>query len=280
MVQAGLSDRTKLLPDNTECRVRAGAVCYRNGCVPLRDWLLLMLQRQLFRRWWRSFRLVLALSESVRDHLLADGIEPVEVLGIGVPVVPHRPALADPPTVAFAGRLVREKGPDVLVRAFREVVARVPGVRLVMAGAGPEAASLEQLVRDLGLVDHVELLGHVPHAELERRLATAWVQAVPSRWSEPFGNVAAEAMMRGTALVASAAGRLATLVEDGRTGLLVPPDDVPALAGALIRLLRERDLAERFGREGRALALQSLRQETFLDRIVEIYEGLVSERSA
>ena len=68
---------------------------------------------------------------------------------------------------------------------------------------------------------------------MERRFAPAWVQSVPSTWSEPFGNVALEAMMRGIAVVSSDCGGLPELVRDGETGFLVPPGDEKALAAAL-----------------------------------------------
>jgi len=266
---------TKLLPDNTPCTVPAGAACYRNGCLPLRDWVPLMAQRALFRRWRHVFDRVIALSDAVRDQLIADDIEPVELMGNGVPVMAPRPPLSLPPMVAFAGRLSREKGADVLVRAFRHVVSEIPIARLVMAGDGPERASLVQLVATLGLRSHVTLLGYLTRDELERSVAKAWVQAIPSRWSEPFGNVAAEAMMRGTAVVATASGGLSSLVQDGQTGSLVPTNDVDSLARALVRFLRDRDLAEQTGRRAREFALRHLGVEAYFDRLLELYQALI-----
>jgi len=117
---------TKMLPDGTTCTVRAGAVCYYNHCLPLRDWLPLMAQMRLWRRWRGVFDLIVANSEAVKGRLIAEGIEPVEVIRSGVPIQPARPPLSSPPTVAFAGRLVREKGADLLVRAFSKIAAQIP----------------------------------------------------------------------------------------------------------------------------------------------------------
>src|SRR6266850_2273958 len=251
------------------------ACCYRTVCPPLRDWVPLMAQRALFRRWRHVFDRVIALSDAVRDQLIADDIEPVELMGNGVPVMAPRPPLSLPPMVAFAGRLSREKGADVLVRAFRHVVSEIPNARLVMAGDGPERASLVQLVATLGLRSHVTLLGYLTRDELERSVAKAWVQAIPSRWSEPFGNVAAEAMMRGTAVVATASGGLSSLVQDGQTGSLVPTNEVDSLARALVRFLRDRDLAEQTGRRAREFALRHLGVEAYFDRLLELYQALI-----
>lgn len=239
---------TKLLPDGRRCEDPAGRACLRNGCLTPQSWLLDMTQLALLRRWRGVFDAVVGLSETVRRPLEAEGIGPVQVIPNGVPERPQRPALSGPPTVAFAGRLVVEKGADVLLRAFAAVVGQVPDAHLLLAGDGPERGRLGQLADRVP--GHVTWLGHLPPAELERRCDAAWVQAVPGRWDEPFGNVATEAMMRGTAVVASDLGGPAEVVREGVTGLLVPPGDAAALAGALVRLLTDRGLAERLGAAG------------------------------
>jgi len=269
---------TKLLPDGTVCGMPAGAVCYRSHCLPLRDWVPLMLQMRLWRRWRNVFNLIVASSEAVKGRLIAEGIEPVEVVWNGAPIQPPRPPLSSPPTVAFAGRLVREKGADLLVRAFSKIAAQIPAARLLLAGDGPERERLNRLIADLGLSSSVAMLGHLPRLEIERHFASAWVQVVPSRWAEPFGLVAAEAMMRGTAVVASASGGLTEVVRGGETGLLVAPGDVDALAQALLRLLLDHELAEQMGRTGREIALADFSEATFVDRFIQLYAALDRNR--
>jgi glycosyltransferase involved in cell wall biosynthesis len=269
---------TKMLPDGSICRVPAGLVCYREGCVPLRDWGPLMAQLRLWRRWREAFDMVVANSEAVRRRLLAEGIDPVEVVWNGVPVRPPRTSLSPTPTVLFAGRLVPEKGPDVAVQAFAQVARELPEALLVLAGDGPAAPGLRALIAELGLEDRVLMPGWLPHAELERRFGDAWVQAVPSRWQEPFGAVAAEAMMRGTAVVASASGGLPEIVQHEQSGLLVPTGDVAALAAALTRLLRDRELASGFGMAGRDIALARFSEDAYVDGHLRLYERLRSAR--
>jgi glycosyltransferase involved in cell wall biosynthesis len=265
---------TKMLPNGTSCQVPAGVICYRNHCLPLRDWFPLMLQMKLWRRWRNAFNLIVANSEAVKRLLLAEGIEPVEVVGNGVPIQPPRPPLSPPPMVAFGGRLVREKGVDILLQAFAKMVMQMPEARLLIAGNGPEHEYLKKLAANLGLSSCVSMLGHLPRVKAERACAAAWVQAVPSRWAEPFGIVAVEAMMRGTAVVASSSGALTEIVQDGKTGFLVPPDDVGALAETLLRLLRDRELAEQMGRAGRTVALERFSEAAFVDRFIELYQTL------
>jgi glycosyltransferase involved in cell wall biosynthesis len=266
---------TKMLPAGSVCEVPWGAACYRNGCLPLRDWGPLMMQMRLWRRWRGVFRLVLAESQELRRKLEAEGIGPLEVIPHGVPAQPQRPPLAQPPLAAYAGRMVPEKGVDLLLRAFAKVAVELPEARLLLVGDGPERGRLEALIAGLRLADRVTLTGHVTRPQMERLLAAAWVQVVPSRWAEPFGLVAAEGLMRGTAVIAANAGGLAEIVEDGRTGLHVPSGDEAALVQTLLQLLRNRELAEQLGRTGRATALERYSEEAWVERLVRRYQILL-----
>ncbi|MEW6143676.1 MAG: glycosyltransferase family 4 protein [Thermodesulfobacteriota bacterium] len=265
---------TKLLPDGSLCTVRAGMPCYRNGCLPVRDWAPLMVQLKLFGQWRSSFNAILANSESVRDTLLQNGIGGVEVLHYGMPSKPDRASLDERPTVSFAGRLVREKGVDVLLRAFAKTAGMVPSARLLIAGEGPEREKIKLMISDLRLASKVTLLGRLPNPKIDEAFNSAWVQAVPSLWAEPFGITAVEAAMRGTAVVASGSGGLREIVEDGKSGFLVPPGDVDALAEKLLLLLKDKDLSASLGREGRIRAESRFGEQTFLNKLLDIYERL------
>jgi len=102
----------------------------------------------------------------------------------------------------------------------------------------------------------------------------SWLHAVPSRWPEPFGLTATEAMMRGTAVVASEVGGLGDIVLHERTGLRVSPGDVPALADALVRLLSDREAAEVLGRAARERALEHFSLDGCLARFESVYAQL------
>jgi glycosyltransferase involved in cell wall biosynthesis len=265
---------TKILPDGNPCRERAGLACCRNGCLPRRDWLPMLVQIKLWRRWADVFRLNVANSEEGRRLLEAEGFHSLEMVWNGVAAIPRRPSLPETPTLLFAGRLVYQKGGDILLRAFARVAKQVPEARLLIAGDGPERAALTSLTRDLKLNGCVFLRGHLSRPALEHQAVAAWAQVAPSRWAESFGNAAAEAMMRGTAVIASAIGGMAEYVRHGETGILVPPGDEEALAGALILVLRDRELAERMGRRGREIALCELTANTCAERFEVLYSRL------
>ena len=266
---------TKRLPDGRRCRFKPGRACHSQGCLSTAQWLPLIVGAGLWRRWMGVFDCVVANSQSTKRHLQSAGVDCVEVILNGTPVTPSRPRLADPPTVAFAGRFEHQKGIDVLLYAFARVLRRLPDARLLLAGAGPEHGQARELAAELGIETRVQFLGHVRRAGLDRLLEAAWVQVVPSRTDEGFGLVAAEAMMRGTAVVASAVGGLSEVVSDPSAGRLVAAADVTALAASLSEVLGDRELAERLGATGRDIALRRFTADRCVDSCVSLYDDLV-----
>jgi glycosyltransferase involved in cell wall biosynthesis len=139
------------------------------------------------------------------------------------------------PLAGYVGRLVPEKGVDLFVAAL----ASVPHAHGVIAGDGPERAALEALAREHGVADRLTFTGVLSPHDAERVIGALDVLVLPSRtrpnWSEQFGRVLIEAMASDVAVVASASGAIGEVVGDA--GLLIPEDDVPALAAALTRAL-------------------------------------------
>ncbi len=268
---------TNRLPDGQPCQAAPGRVCLVSQCLTPQTWAALMVQHHLWQRWRSAIDRVVALSQGMKAQLEMAGLSPVDVIYNGVPVRDLRPMLQDPPTAVFAGRLVPEKGVDVLLKAFALARSQVPRAQLLIAGQGPGAAALKGLAGQLDLGDSVTWLGHLERSQLEARFEAAWVQAVPSQWEEPFGNVTTEAMMRGTAVVASAVGAQPEIVEADRTGFLVPPGDVEALAAGLTRLLQNRELAETLGRAGRDRALSHFSEASRTDQFLALYRQLQAQ---
>ena len=267
---------TKVLPDGGPCRHAPGRVCRSGGCQAWPSWLARAAQQRMWRGWQGAFDRIVPISESVAIHLREAGIAAEPPVSPGVPVREPRPPLSDPPLVAFAGRLAREKGVDTLLGAMPAVLARVPDARLLVAGDGPDGSRLRALAARLGIEDRTRFLGHLAARELDAALSPAWVQAVPSLWHEPFGLVAPEAMMRGTAVVGTVAGGLQETVVDGETGLLVPIGDSDALAAALVRVLSSRETAEAMGAAGRRRAIDRFGESAFVDAFLEIYREMLA----
>ncbi|CAM9674018.1 unnamed protein product, partial [Phaeothamnion confervicola] len=157
--------------------------------------------------------------------------------------------------VLFVGRLEVRKGIDTLLDAAASVCASRPDVRFLIAGSDPGVSSPKHDWLDAHpnahWIDQVEFLGPVDDAELQQLYSTSHIVAVPSRY-ESFGLVMSEALMHGAALVSCDVGGIREFVRDGVDGLLVAPGDVPALAGALERLLDDDGELARFRAQARA----------------------------
>jgi len=270
---------TKVLPDGSPCRDRQGAACRANGCMGLPGRARAAVQQRLWRRWEDCFNLIVTNSQWVRQRLIGDGQRADLVVWNGVPVTAPRPPLAGPPAVSFVGRLIPKKGVDVLLRAMSRVIEQLPEARLLVVGDGPQRAALEAQAASLGIASNIRFLGHLKREQMEEAVGGAWVQAAPSVWEEPFGLVGAEALMRGTAAVVTDAGGLAEQVVPEEHGLHVPPGDDQALAGALLRLLSDRALAERLGAAGRDHAMRHFAEDRVVERFIELYAGLIAGRS-
>ncbi len=205
------------------------------------------LRRLLYRR---AAALVVQ-SGSVRDwarRLMPD--RAIRVIPNPVRPAPARngasqPAANSPPRIVAMGRLTHQKGFDVLLRAFAKCVTAYPEWKLTILGEGVERARLELLTTTLGLAGRVDFLGHVtnPH----RYLAEADLFVLPSRY-EGFPNALLEAMALGVPVIAAdCPSGPREIVRTGIDGLLVPPDDVPALHLALTSLMADTAARQRLG---------------------------------
>jgi glycosyltransferase involved in cell wall biosynthesis len=177
---------------------------------------------------------------------------------------------AEVPRIVASGTLNRRKAYDVLLRSLGRLSAEGAKFVLLLAGSGPERPSLEALARELGLAGCVELLGDVN--DVPAVLATAHLFVHPSR-SEGFSNSILEAMAEGLPVVASAVGGNQELVEDGRTGFLVPPGCPDRLGVAIRRLLDDAGLRGRLGRQG----LAAVQETCSAARVASDYEDAIRD---
>ena len=176
--------------------------------------------------------------------------------------------------VAFVGMLSSRKGIDTLLEAIgmlSHTDARAP--LLTIAGIGELQASLESRARDLGIADRLRFAGKVAHDEVAWWMAAGDVFCLPSL-SEGLPTVVCEAMACGRAVVATAVDGTPEIVDDGVTGLLVPPRDAPALAAALERLLGDDAMRLRFETEALARARETYTWAANARAHVGLYEAI------
>jgi len=245
--------------------------------------------RWIERRLTRATERVIACSEHVRDHLVRRvGLpaDKVVVIYNGVDTEAFSPAGGDDPqraavraelgigpgekVIGTVGHLTRQKGHAVLIEAMAAVLAQEPAARLVIAGRGPLRKRLEAVAAGHGVADKVILAGLV--SDVARLLKGFDVFAFPSLW-EGFGIALAEAMATGLPIIASKTGGITEVIEDGVSGLLVPPGDRPRLVEGLIRLLEDEALAGRLGAGALARVRERFALERTVAEVAAIYRG-------
>lgn len=226
-----------------------GAFAARRAHLPV----LATVQGQNTALWYRFADLLIANSEAVRQHMIAQSIPPERVVvvhnAVDLSAFQRRlsPAQAkrglglDPQclVIGTAAHLSPKKGHDDLLAAALSIAPRLPHAHFAFLGEGPMRPQLERTARAAGLADRVHFLGF--RRDVAAVMSAYDIFALASWW-EPFGLVFVEAMALGIPVVTTRGGGAPEVVADGETGLLVPARDPQALADALLRLATDADL--------------------------------------
>jgi spore coat protein SA len=237
---------------------------------------------------------ILANSNYMKEFLIKErGFKPekVDVLPIAVDVNAYKPNeiakaklnLQNREVILFVGRKCQYKGPQVLIDALPDICRKHPKALAVLLGpdfAFGEGSNLYstfllKLAERNNILSQVSIKSYVPEETLKMYFNAADVVVVPSIWQEPFGKVAIEALACEKPVVASNVGALPELVQNGINGLIVPPNNPTALAGAVSSLLSDKKLSKRMGLEGRKLVESNYSYEVAVAKCQQIYAQLV-----
>src|SRR5260221_446161 len=242
----------------------------------------------------RRAGLVTACSSDLARRAITLGApaDRLEVVPYGVDVARFKPAAGardavrarlgippEAPLLLAAGRLVRKKGFEYLIDALPKVDAH-----LAIAGDGDLAEELRARAYGAGVADRVHFLGDLPQGAVGDWFAGADVAVAPSVRDDSgnvdgLPNTVLEALASGTPLVSTSAGGIASVVDDGRTGVIVPQRDAGALADALGGLLRDPDRRAGLGRAGRALVQARFGWEAVAARFESAYDRALAFKS-
>jgi glycosyltransferase involved in cell wall biosynthesis len=211
--------------------------------------------------------------------------EDIPVLHAGVDTrlfAPAPGARARRPTVVFVGRIARNKGVDLLVRAACRIARDLPGLHVRILGRGDErlAAELEREAASAGFSGLLELAGFVPRERLPAQLSPAHLLVAPSTYEGGPGFVYLEAMACGVPVVACAGSGASEVVKPGRNGLLVPPGDVDALAGAMRSLLADPARCQAMGEAARRDVEAEADARACARRLEELYLRVAARGAA
>lgn len=204
-------------------------------------------------------------------HLIPNGIEINRFQGVSRSL-DFRCAYAEEnqKLVLYVGRLVGEKGVYVLMDAIPAVLSKVPDVKFVIAGKGPEMEQLRQKAAALRITDNVMMPGFIPDDDLKSLYKCADVAVFPSYY-EPFGIVALEAMVAKVAVVVSNTGGLNQIVENGVNGMKFEAGNSRALADCIVELLLKPELAGRIVEQAYQSLQHAYRWDDIAVRTYEVY---------
>ncbi len=181
--------------------------------------------------------------------------------------------------IGYVGRLVPEKGIDVLIRALAEVPETW---RLEIIGQGPEREALERLARSLNMGDQIAFTGQVPSTRMPEFFRELDLLVVPSQtrpnWKEQFGRVLIEAMACGVPVIGSNSGAIPDVLGDG--GLIFPEDDEKALTAQIRRVMNDDVLRQDLSRQGRARVLEHYTHAQVAAHTVEVYRSMLDREKS
>lgn len=237
--------------------------------------------KRVFNASLRAADIVFTNSRAATDIACDLGVDPARIELVYPTVNPTRQAvdeglveslrqrhgLQGKACLLTVGRLVERKGHDVVLHALPAIADAVPDSHYLIVGGGPNEDHLRALTRDLGLTERVTFTGLATDEEVAAYYALGDVfvmisRSIPEKGDvEGFGIVYLEANLMGKPVVAGNSGGVPEAVVDGRTGLLVDPQDSTAVAEAVVTLLRDKALAERLGRQGRERVLKEFGSE-------------------
>jgi len=231
----------------------------------------------------RGYARVVAVSEDVLQRLLKSGVKAnkVSMIRNGIDlrpfdrasaVVRHELGLDEYQIVGLVGRLSVEKGVDIFLHAAARVLAHCPDTKFVVAGDGPDRAELDALIDKLGIRDHVRMLGRCN--DMPALYASLDIMVSASR-REGLPMAILEGMASRLPLVATAVGEVPTVIQDGRTGALVPAEDTELLAAAIIELLGDPAERERLGSAARQLVEDEFSAERMTADYLRVYEDAI-----
>lgn len=241
---------------------------YAKSALVVAAWML----HRMFRLYDRGVRRFIVPSNAMRDIVVEAGLDAARVAVVPHPLPPEAahtvPASSAPRrSLLYMGRLSREKGVDIFLRAMHTGESHV-AIRI--AGDGPERGHLERLA---AAGSPVTFLGHLDRAALDRELDAALAVVVPSVWQEPFGFVVLEAFARGVPVIASRIGALPELVDDGITGFLVPAGDARALREKIDWLIAHPAERAAMGERARASVRARHNADAYLAKLLQIYDA-------
>ncbi len=240
------------------------------------------LSRGLVRRALHFAGWITATSQHLAEEtcrLLPESSKKISVIPFGVTVPDVCPILPDNGVLVRICYVKMHKpvyGPEVMIRAVEKALVNNPNIRLSIAGSGEMTEHLKRMVRYRDLERQITFTGYIPNYRIYQFIQEHDFMVMPSL-REAFGVAALEAGACGRPIIASRVGGVPEVVLNGRTGLLVPPDDVDALASAIATLASDTAMRQTMGQAAYEYVRDNYSWTQSLDQMTSLYERLIDE---
>jgi glycosyltransferase involved in cell wall biosynthesis len=250
--------------------------------------------KRQFRYNLETANCIICVSEQLKTHLVRKWQIPAQkilVFSNCVDVEQFRPdsnirrqvreslGIKKEPLILFVGNFYEWHDIGTLLGAFSSVLNERPDARLILVGDGTQRETMEQRSNELNVSHAVHFIGRIPHADVPGYMASADIAIVPypkmdqKNWLSPLKLF--EYMASARPIVASAVGQVVNIIQHEENGLLVPPDDVTQMADAIMRLVADKELRMRLGKQARNDAIQHHSWEEYLSRLENVFTDVI-----
>lgn len=207
-------------------------------------------------------------------------IEVIEKMGVDIELFHPLPGTKKerPFSIGYVGRLVQEKGIDLIFLAANELIKKGYEFRVIICGNGPEEGALRHLADQIQLTNRIVWLGPFPYKDIPRAFSEMDVLVLPSRtlpgkWKEQFGHVLVEAMAMGVPVIGSSSGAIPDVI--GRSDLVFLENDVSGLTLILEKMITDEPWREQLSQYGSDRVLKEFSHEVVAEKMTELWEGII-----
>lgn len=229
-----LSDRT-----GKECKKRTCRGCL--NCIGWKGTIYEKIKYPIHKKLLNKISLFITPSYYMNDFMQEAGFNPIITIPNGIKMLKYS-KIKNYYSLLYIGRLTKEKGLEYLLRAMPEIITRFPDVKLQLIGDGVNKDYFVDIIEKLNIKNNINFVGSIGTDEIEKYYHDSSIVIVPSIFPDNFPTVCIEAMSAGRPIIGTAMGGIPELIDDSKTGFLVPPYDSQKLAEKIITLLSDKQL--------------------------------------
>lgn len=254
--------------------------CLKNKCLSFPSFLVHKITyKKRINGIRKTINCFIAPSKKLRSYLNKNGIYNVIHLPyfLDLKQWDYNQSKKDRNTLLYVGRLSKEKGVYILIKAMKEVISKVKNAKLLIVGDGSAKGDLIRLSKKLGINNNILFIGSVPNEKIGEYYHKSNILVLPTTCMEQFGFTGIEAMASGTACVGSDIGGIPEWLKDKKTGYLFRPGDKDDLAEKIIKILKNPEKAKKFAITGNTLVRKKYGKKEHIKKLEKIYNQVIAQ---